>query len=53
MQPLVKDGLRCLEEGITTMGEVVRTTFSSVFDDEAAAYAGSSAFLARLQRERD
>lgn len=53
MQPLVKDGLRCLEEGITTMGEVVRTTFSSVFDDEAAAYSGSSAFLARLQRERD
>ena len=53
MQPLVVDGLRCLEEGITTLGEVVRTTFSSVFDTEAAGYAGSSTFITQLQKERD
>ncbi len=53
MQPLVRDGLRCLEEGLTTMSEIVRTTFSSVFEDEASGYAGSSTFINQLQRERD
>ena len=53
MLPLIRDGLRCLEAGITTMGEVVRSTFSSVFDDEASGYAGSSAFIAQLQKHRD
>lgn len=53
MEPLVKDGLRCLEEGVTTMSEVVRTTFSSIFDAEASGYAGSSAFLAQLQKYKD
>ena len=52
MLPLVRDGLRCLEDGITTMGEVVRTTFSSVFDSEASGYSESSAFIAQLQKYR-
>ena len=52
MLPLVRDGLRCLEDGITTMGEVVRTTFSSVFDSEASGYTESSAFIAQLQKYR-
>ncbi len=53
MQPLVRDGLRCLEEGVTTMGEVVRTTFSSVFDAESSGYVGSSAFITHLQKHRE
>jgi type IV pilus assembly protein PilB len=52
MLPLVKDGLRCLEDGITTMSEVVRTTFSSLFDSESSGYTESSAFIAQLQRYR-
>lgn len=53
MQPLVMDSLRCLEEGITTLGEVVRTTFSSVFDADASDYTESSSFITQLQKYRD
>lgn len=49
MLPLVSDGLRCLEAGITTMGEVVRTTFSSVFDSQTAGYTGSATFIDQLK----
>ncbi|HSW35691.1 MAG TPA: ATPase, T2SS/T4P/T4SS family, partial [Candidatus Limnocylindrales bacterium] len=50
MVPLISDGLRCLEAGITTVDEVVRTVFSSVFDAEASGYAESTAFTAQLQK---
>jgi type IV pilus assembly protein PilB len=53
MLPLVSDGLRCLEEGITTMGEVVRTTFSSVFDSQTTGYTGSSSFIDQLKMLND
>lgn len=53
MLPLVSDGLRCLEAGITTMGEVVRTTFSSVFDSQTAGYTGSASFIDQLKMLND
>jgi len=51
MLPLISDGLRCLEGGITTIGEVVRATFSSVFDAEASGYADSSAFINHMHKD--
>jgi len=53
MLPLVSDGLRCLEAGVTTMGEVVRTTFSSVFDSQTAGYTGSATFIDQLKMLND
>ncbi len=53
MLPLISDGLRCLEAGVTTLGEVVRATFSSVLDTEVTGYAESSAFFARLHKNSD
>ena len=32
MVPLLKNGLRCIENGVTTLPEVARTVFSSVID---------------------
>ncbi len=48
MVPLADDGLRCLEEGITTMGEVVRATFNSLYDSDICSYAESNSFFNRL-----
>lgn len=53
MIPLVSDGMRCLEAGLTSMGEVVRATFSSAFDFESGDYTESNAFLAQLQKDRE
>lgn len=50
MTPLVKDGLRRLKAGETTMGEVVRATFNSVFDSDYLGYTGNSPFVERLQK---
>ncbi len=51
MLTLISDGLRCLEAGVTTVGEAVRATFSSVFDNEITGYAENSLFFARLHEE--
>ncbi len=52
MLPLVGDGLRSLEEGITTVNEVVRNTFNSVLDSEILSYTESNEFIAHLQRRK-
>ncbi|MEW5785661.1 MAG: GspE/PulE family protein [Bacillota bacterium] len=44
MVPLLQDGLRCLESGVTTLREIVRVTFSSVFDDEISSYVDAAYF---------
>ncbi len=53
MAPLISDGRSCLEDGKTTLGEVVRATFSSVFDGHASAYTDSNAFFSRMHRDND
>jgi type IV pilus assembly protein PilB len=53
MLPLIRDGLRCLEAGITTLSEVVRTTFSSVVDSQSSGYSGSDAFIDQLKKFSD
>ncbi len=53
MIPLVQDGLRCVEEGLTTVNEVIRTTFSSIFDAGPGGTADSASLLARLHRENN
>ncbi len=45
MEPLLAGGLRCLEAGITTPGEVIRATFNSIFDRERAEYAEKCAIF--------
>ena len=39
MITLVQSGRHFLEKGVTTLEEVVRAVFSSVFDSETASYA--------------
>ncbi len=51
MEPLVLDGLRTVENGITTINEVVRTTFSSIIDAASADSEDNAALLARLFRD--
>lgn len=51
MAPLVLDGLRVVENGSTTINEVVRTTYSSISDTAAPGYDDKAAVLARLFKD--
>jgi len=51
MQPLLNGALKCVEEGITTLGEAVRATFNSLLDDQAAGFVESSPIFAELQKD--
>ncbi len=53
MQPLITGGMRYLEAGITTPGEVIRATFNSLFDGELAAFAEKSALFEKLLEKDD
>ena len=52
MAPLVLDGLRSVESGITTINEVVRTTFSSIADNTVEGSEENAAVMARLFRSK-
>ena len=52
MKTLVDDGLRCLYRGETTLGEVVRATFSSTYNSGELSRLETSEFLSALQKER-
>ena len=52
MKTLVDDGLRCLHRGETTLGEVVRATFSSTFNSGELSSHETSEYLSTLQKER-
>jgi type IV pilus assembly protein PilB len=47
MVPLLQIGLRCIENGVTTLPEVARTVFSSVIDTEDESYAEIVHYLRR------
>lgn len=53
MSPLLNDGLKRLEAGVTTINEVVRATYSTIFDAGPALYAESTAFLTKLYKNID
>ncbi len=53
MQTLVKDGLRLILEGKTTVNEIVRATFNTIINTEAALDKNSIAYLSTLQRDPD
>jgi len=48
METLVKDGLRAVESGKTTVDEIVRSTFSSIFDEKLAGNTDNTAFIKAL-----
>ncbi len=50
MTTLVKDGLRCLLSGETTMNEVVRATYSSLYDQEFFSFKENNLIVERLSR---
>ena len=52
MAPLVLDGLRVVENGLTTVNEVVRTTYSSISDTAAPGCDNNTAVPARLFRDK-
>ncbi len=52
MIPLVQDGLRCVETGLTTVNEIVRTTFNSTYDPMASEDAGRIAEMSSLYRSK-
>ncbi len=49
MRTLIDDGLRCIEAGRTTIGEIVRTTYSSIFDTSLTGNTRDLTYLARLR----
>ncbi len=51
MRSLLEDGLRLLEKRVSTMGEVVRATFNSLFDERNGEYAKDSTYLDELQKD--
>ena len=51
MQSLIDDGYRRITAGETTINELVRTTLSTVFDNNLTENMAKPAFLARLYRE--
>jgi type IV pilus assembly protein PilB len=51
MRTLVDDGLRCVEAGVTTVNEIVRTTFSSIADARQPGSADNLNYMAGLHRE--
>ncbi len=53
MQPMVAGGLSCLEQGITTLGEVVRATFNSLHDLDVTGNTLNSVFVAEMQDDGD
>ncbi len=53
MVPLIQDGLRCIEEGLTTVNEVIRATFSSLVEDDILKPAERAALMASLHRDND
>jgi len=48
METLVKDGLRSVENGKTTLDEIVRSTFSTIFDENPADSTDNTAFIRAL-----
>ena len=52
MKTLLEDGLRLVEAGKTTVNEIIRTTFSSIFDNRLAGSCDSLDYLNCLGRER-
>ncbi len=53
MVPLMQDGLRCVEEGLTTVNEVIRNTFSSIIDERAMSPEDRAALVARLYEDNN
>lgn len=53
MRTLVKDGLRLILEGKTTVSEIVRSTFNTIIDTAATLDKESIAYLSTLQRDQD
>lgn len=53
MRTLVKDGLRLILDGKTTVGEIVRSTFNTIIDTEATLDKDSIAYLSSLQRDQE
>ena len=53
MQTLVKDGLRLILAGKTTVSEIVRSTFNTIIDTGAMLDKNSIAYLSTLQRDQD
>ncbi len=53
LRTLVKDGLRLILEGKTTVGEIVRSTFNTIIDSEATLNKDSIAYLSSLQRDQE
>jgi type IV pilus assembly protein PilB len=53
MRTLVKDGLRLILAGNTTVSEIVRSTFNTIIDTGATLDKNSIAYLSTLQRDQD
>ncbi len=53
MRTLVKDGLRLILAGKTTVSEIVRSTFNTIIDSGAMLDKNSIAYLSTLQRDQD
>jgi len=53
MRSLVTDGRRAVEEGVTTVDEIVRVTFSSIFETGGGILDESAAYLSRLHDRED
>jgi hypothetical protein len=53
MRSLVKDGLRLILEGKTTISEIVRSTFNTVIDPESTLNEASIAYLSNLHHGED
>jgi type IV pilus assembly protein PilB len=51
MRTLAGDGLRFVEAGETTVTEIVRTTFSSIFDLQVAGDPETVGYMTRIQKE--
>jgi len=53
MLSLVKDGMRLILEGKTTISEIVRSTFNTIVDQEAALNEESIKYLSNLKHGED
>jgi len=53
MFSLVKDGMRLILEGKTTVSEIVRSTFNTIIDQESALNEESIAYLSNLKHRED
>ncbi|MFO8192036.1 MAG: GspE/PulE family protein [Bacillota bacterium] len=52
MRSLIMDGRRVVEEGITTVDEIVRATFSSIFETGGGTLDETVAYLSRRHSQR-